>query len=206
MEASLIASAETSVITVGPSLFGGIWAKCGYDLLDKDGNPIRSWEGPSRSFMRNFGKFVRQLLYVPDDTNEEYVNDAGVAKAFNIIDSSISSTGGVVVGTAEIAMGSSDTAVASDQYNLQGSTFISPAVTTSLLVENDAEIRWKHESLWLNTGGSVTIKEIGLFAHLRQGNVASQNYRTMMMRDVVSDVVVANGETVVGRYTFTAAV
>lgn len=206
MDASMEARAEVSLVT-GPSLHGGIWSQVGYDILDRQGRIIRSWAGPSRSFMRNFGKFVRGMLLVPNDGNELYQDDGGANKAYHIVDGGGTITAGVVAAVGEIALGSSDAAVASDQYNLSGTTHVSQAVVTTNLITSDAMFKWKHEIAFLSGAPTIDVKEIGLFARLRQGDLSAQNNRVMMMRDVIAPTVtVLSGETVVGRYTFTAAI
>ena len=55
------------------------------------------------------------------------------------------------------------------------------------------------------TGSSFTVQEMGLFPELNDASAVA-NRTTMMLRDLTGAVVVANGQTIIGTYTFTIAV
>lgn len=213
----------------GLDLSGSIWIQCGVDvydggkwehdekfgLINVGGKQVGSYVGPAKSFMRNFTvAFIRSLFYDPDDISEQYVTDTATggntAKEAAMHEGRPGSGQGLTAGVAEFAFGDNNTAVSATQSDLQG-LILGPSlygtVTTTVLQEDAVQRVFKVEGTVLNGGSSFGIQEVGLFARLRDGAVASQNYRSMFMRDLVSPTVtVANGQTALGRYTFTAAI
>lgn len=207
-------------------LSGSMWVQCGIDiyeggrfeqdprlgLINVGGKHVGGHIGPAKSFMRSWAiGFIRSLFYVPSDTPQQYTDDAGVARAHAMFEGLAGSGQGVTAAPADFAFGDSNAAVSATHFNLQGS-ILGPAtpsgpVTTTVIQEDAVARIFKVEGTVLNTGGSFNVQEVGLFAHLHQGDLASQNRRSMFMRDVVSPLVtVGNGQTALGRYTFTAAI
>lgn len=202
-------------------LHGGVWAKFELDVLGPDGKLLSHQEGPCRSFLRNFGRFWRQMLYVPDLTPEEFDDDTGVGRQFAIFDNDFAVGGngeGPISEVAEFKVGDQSTAVSSTQDNVglvgsESTTIMNFGtngggvdVLTTVIVENGTQAQWSHEATITNTGASFTVREIGLFARLNRGNALGQNDRCMMLRDVVADTVIPNGSSAVPKYTFTVAI
>lgn len=206
----------------GVNLSGSLWVQCGvdvfeggkfeqdakYGLINVGGKHIASHVAPAKSFMRSWAiGLIRSLFYAPSDTPEEYTDDGGV----NRFHAYFSGGQGLVVTAGDFAFGDTPTAVSALHFNLQGAV-LGPAtpsgpVITTVIQENSVARIFKVEGTVLNTAGSFGIQEVGLFSHLRQGDLASQNRRSMFMRDIVSPTVtVGSGQTALGRYTFTAAI
>ena len=192
-------------------LEGHFWGRFELDVKDEKGRIVDHREGPSRSFLRNFGKMFLQMIYLPNDNNATYTDDGGTARKFSVMDTGVdgaTDTGGPVAAVADIACGDSNAAVASDQFNIQGTVMNAPvAVSTTVNAENSSHRNWQHAATILNTGvGTVNVVEAALFAHLKQGDANGQNHRCMMMRDVFTAVPINSGSSAVVTYIFDVAV
>ena len=191
----------------------GIWANWGVDVLDSRGVLQDRKVGPCRSFLRNWGRLVRNHLLVDDTTNEDITDDTGVARQPRIIQGALASVGSgfrkVVRAAGIIKFGSGTTAVTSTDFNVetQIATFGDMTVTTTVITEDAVESEWKHEGSAANTsGGPVTINNMGLFAKLSRATTTGE-FNAMGIYDIVSPgVVVADTLTALGRYTITVAV
>lgn len=220
------------VLPKGVDLSGGMWVQAAVDvyeggrwekvqgpkikglkdnpmLINVGGRKVGSFVGPAKSFMRNWAvSFIRNLFYVPSNTPESYTDDGGVAR-FNALFGGLAGSGqGVDAAAADFAFGDNNGAVNANQFNLLG-LILGPTgpITATVLQEDNAARIFKVEGTVLNGGGAFNIQEVGLFPHLRQGDLAGQNRRSMFMRDIVNPLVaVGNGQTALGRYTFTAAI
>lgn len=190
------------------NLHGGVWAKYTLDVVSPDGELIDHKEGPCRSFLRNFGRFWRQMLSVPDTSPEQFDDDTGVGRLFGIFDTdTLGGNEGPIAAVAQFKVGNSATAVDSTQDNIVGTMLESPTdVVTVTVLEDGTQAQWTHTATITNTGASFTVREIGLFARLTRGDVLGENDRCMMLRDVVPDTVIPNGSSAVPRYTFTVAI
>lgn len=192
---------------VGPEGLG-VWAK--WEIEVRDGERIlEKREGPSHSFVKNFGKLIRNFFDVRDNINE-VLTERGGASFFPRVKSNPSCTGGdvrLISAAARIRFADSSAALNSNQTNLQG-TILSltyGAVTTSLIVEDATKTEFKSEGQVTNiTGGPVTVQEMGLFSQINSEAGVSQD--TLTLRDLTGPVVVADGLTILGRWTFTLAV
>lgn len=210
----------------GLDLSGSMWVQCGVDiyeggkfehnpklgLINVGGKCVGSHVGPAKSFMRSWAiGFIRSIFYAPSNTPEQYTDDSGVARFHALFEGLAGSNQGVTASAADFAFGDSNAAVNATHFNLQGA-ILGPAtpsgpVVTTVIQDNAVAHIFKVEGTVLNTGASFDVKEVGLFSHLRQGDLGGQNRRSMFMRDIVSPLVtVANGQTALGRYTFTAAI
>jgi hypothetical protein len=192
-------------------LEGHFWGRFEIDVKDEKGRIIDHREGPSRSFLRNFGVMFLQMIYLPNDNNATYTDDAGVARKFSVIDTGVdgaTDTGGPVAAVADIACADNNGAVLSNQFNLLGTVMNAPfVVATTLNAENASHRNWQHQATILNTGvGTVNVVEAALFAHLKQGDLNGQNRRCMMMRDVFVAVPINPGSSAVITYIFDVAV
>lgn len=193
-------------------LSGGVWSKYTLDVIDHNGKLIDRKEGPSRSFMRNFGRFFYQIFNVNSDINIQFDDDGGVGRYFAIIDAAggVNANEGPIAAAAVMKVGTSSAAVNSSHDDIQGPIVgmgVSGAVSDVTVVEDGTSSSWYHEVTITNTTGiSQTIREMALYARLRRGDLIGQTDRCMMLRDVVADTVVPNGSSVIPRYTFTVAV
>ncbi len=190
----------------------GIWARAEFELRDGDRLVDQMRIAPSRSFLRNFGRFVRGMLSVVTTVNEDLADDAGVAQKPRIVTGALSSNGApfsrVTSAAGFIRFGSGTAAVLSTDFNVQTpiATLADATVTTTVLVEDGTQSQWKWEGSSPNTGGSVTVNEIAMFCMLSKAN-ANTSFSTAILRDLISPgVVVGAGLTALGRYTITVAV
>jgi len=186
----------------------GVWAK--WEIEIRDGSRLLDKrEGPSHSFTKNFGKFIRNLFDIRDEVNESLVQLSG-ASYFPRIKSNPACSGGdvrAIAAAARIRFGNSSAALDSNQFDLQG-TILSltfGATTNSLISEDAVKTEFKSEGQVTNsTGGSFTVQEMGLYSQVNNEPGVSQD--TLMLRDLTGAVVVADGLTILGRWTFTLAV
>lgn len=186
----------------------GVWAK--WEVEVRDGSRLlEKMEGPSHSFTKNFGKFIRNLFDVRDNVNETLVDNSG-ASYFPRVKSNPSCTGGdvrTIAAAAKIRFGNSTAALDSNQFDLQG-TILSltfGATTNSLIAEDSVKTEFKSEGQVTNTtGGPFTVQEMGLYSQVNNEPAVSKD--TLMLRDLTGAVVVADGLTILGRWTFTLAV
>jgi len=201
----------------------GVFAKYSVRILDKAGkevsfrNPktgkmVKKLEGPSHSFTRNFGFFVRGFLENTDaalNQNETLTDDGGASFQDRTKSVAIGSNIAIVSGLAKIMFGNSSAALSTTQFSLQG-VLLGPitesAVTVVLVVEDSVQtIFTVTGQITNNTGGPFTVEEMGLFPEL--GNtLGAPNNTTMMLRDLTGSVLVNDGQTIIGEYTFTIAV
>lgn len=200
----------------------GVFAKFSVQILDKAGkviafrNPksgkmVKKIEGPSHSFTRNFGFWVRGFMQNPDATlnlNETLTDDTG-ASFLTRLKSGTTANIAIISGLAKIKFGNSAAALSTTQFNLQG-TLLGPTtegtVAVALVVEDSTQTIFTVTGQVTNgTGGSFSVEEMGLFPELG-GSTGTANNTTMMLRDLTGTVAVANGQTIIGQYTFTIAV
>lgn len=177
----------------------------------KTGKMVKKIEGPSHSFTRNMGFFVRGFLQNLDATvnlNETLTDDAGNPFLCRLKTPNVGSIA-IVSGLAKIKFGNSNVALSTTQFNLQG-VLLGPvteaAVAVVLVVEDSVNTIFTVTGQILNgTGGVFNVEEVGLFPELgSQPGVA--NNTTMFLRDLTGTVPVNNGQTIIGQYTFTIAV
>lgn len=202
----------------------GVFAKFAIQILDKAGKAVpfrhpvtgkmvRKMERPVHSFNRNFGFWIRGFMQNPDGTlniNETLTDDTG-ASFLCRLKSNSANPGSIPVlsGLAKIKFGNSNAALSTTQFNLQG-TLLGPVtegtVTVTLVVEDTVQTIFTVSGQVTNgTGGAFSVEEMGLFPELNDSTGGS-NFTTMMLRDLTGTVPVANGQTIIGTYTFTIAV
>ncbi len=185
------------------------------------GRVIEEREEVVHSFVRNF----MEMLYHGSrgDTNMDYVNAGNGANAAAAMFGEYSQSSGMycIGGAGEIhrgiAVGSSNIAFALSQYNLQspiahgtatGDLLYSQVPTPDVPVFSDPNIVIILSRDFANSSGSsVTVREIGLFgspncsvAYLPSG------IPILYLRDVVADVVVADGQVLNVQYVFKTVV
>lgn len=179
----------------------------------KTGKLVRKIEGPSHSFTRNLGFWMRGIFQNLDSAvnlNETLTDDTG-ATFLTRTKSNVGSAGviSIISALAKIKFGSSNAALSTTQFNLQG-VLLGPtteaSVIVALVVEDSTNTIFTVTGQILNgTGGSFNVEEVGLFPELG-ATTGTANNTTMMLRDLTGTVAVANGQTIIGQYTFTIAV
>lgn len=200
----------------------GVFAKFCVKILDKAGKEVafrhpktgkmvKKLEGPSHSFTRNFGVFIRGFLQNLDTSlnlNETLTDDAGATFLVRL-KSGIAANVAVVNALAKIKFGSSSAALSTTQVNLQG-VLLGPtteaAVVVTLVVEDSTNTIFTVVGQITNgTGGAFAVEEMGIFSELND-STGGTNRTTMMLRDLTGTINVNNGQTIIGTYTFTIAV
>jgi hypothetical protein len=179
----------------------------------KTGKMVKKIERASHSFTRNLGFFIRGIFQNLDSAvnlNETLTDDAG-ATFLDRTKANVGMTGvgPIISGLAKIKFGSSNAALSTTQFNLQG-VLLGPtteaAVVVALVVEDSVQTIFTVTGQILNgTGGNFNVEEVGLFPELTD-SAGVANRTTMMLRDLTGTVAVANGQTIIGQYTFTIAV
>ncbi len=174
------------------------------------GERLMRYGSPAHSFLQNYAKIIRGFIQGVSTVNESLTDSGGAARMARIVSGGLTAYNVPPVGAAgAIGFGSSAAALDSTQFERHGSILGNAPVTTTVIVENAVQDQWKHEGQVVNTtGGPFSVQEVGLYANLRDAVVGGAPIRQIMtMRDLVAPaVVVADGLTVQGRYTFTAAV
>lgn len=200
----------------------GVFAKFSVQVKDKNGQivpfrcpktgkMVKKIEGPSHSFTRNFGFFIRGMLQNLDtaiNVNETLTDDVGNT-FLAATKSPKNGNTSIITGLAKIKFGNSNAALSTTQFNLQG-VLLGPTteatVAVALVVEDSVQTIFTVTGQITNgTGGAFAVEEMGLFPELTsQPGIANQT--TMMLRDLTGTVNVNNGQTIIGQYTFTIAV
>jgi hypothetical protein len=200
----------------------GVFAKFVVQVLDKAGKPVlfrhpvtgrmvKKLERPCHSFVRNFGLFQRGYMQNLDATlnqNETVTDSAGAPFVVKLKGNGVA-TNASISALAHIKFGASNAALDSAQINLQG-VLLGPTtfgiVTVTLVQENTVSTIFTVAGQVTNgTGGVFTVQEMGLFGQLGAQD-GTANHDTMLLRDLTGAVVVNNGQTIIGTYTFTIAV
>lgn len=190
----------------------GIWARAEFELRDGDRIVDQMRIAPSRSFLRNFGRFVRGMFSVVTTVNEDLTDDSGVAQKPRIVTGTLSSNSApfsrVTSSAGVIRFGSGVAAVLSTDFNVQTpiATLADATVTTTIVVEDATQSQWQWQGSSPNTGGAVTVNEIAMLCNLSKAT-ANSAFLTAILRDLISPgVLVGAGLTALGRYTITVAV
>jgi len=199
----------------------GVYARWALELRDKKGNavpfgytrkgkPIWKKQAPCHSFVHNFGIIVRSFLQHLDsaiNVREQVTEDDGTVH--NLRDKSgHTSNATFATGPAVIKFGAGSGARDATDIDLQGAILASAeGVTTFNLVQETAvsTIMEFEGQVTNNTGGLFTVEEMGIYAQLNESD-ASANITTLICSDVTGSTAVADGLTILGRYTFTIAV
>lgn len=160
----------------------------------------------SRSFVQGF---MRCLALQMANANVGSQNDtAGVSRTLNSTNSSSfqglgaidTDTSGIVVGTGTTAIATTDTALVTKittgngagqlRYLAQSYQTLSVGSTTVTLTFTRTFIN--------NSGGSITVNEIGVYG-------TAQTFNFCFIRDVTAGIAVAAGKTLTITYTISAA-
>ena len=204
----------------------GIFGKFAVELKDGSGrgvpfrNPVtgrsvRKLERPVHSFVRNFDFFIKGFLEHLDSALNQNVTltDSSGAPYQPRIKGNGSAgwpvSMSLVSGLSRIKFGNSNAALDNTQTNLIGTllgitTFGSVIVT--LIGEDSVQTVFTVTGQVTNTsGGPFTVEEMGIFG-LYADVAGNPNNETLILRDLTGTVPVANGQTIIGTYTFTIAV
>jgi hypothetical protein len=197
-----------------------------WDVTDKDGKLIDKGRKESQTWVGNIVRFLWMLFQGANvtsvasryqaDTPAAIRNTANTSKAMGLV-SSNSTYLGVGVGAGElvgIVVGASDAAVNINQYDLvskilhgagAGQLFYG-ANTVDSLSETSSTFTFRVvRSMTNQSGGSVTVREIGLFIKLSTS--PGDIYVSMLARDVLSSpITVPAGSTLTVRYIVSHAV
>lgn len=199
-----VAEAHHEMQKPGSHIMSGVLARFEFDVTAPDGEVLSHIKGPSFSFLRNFGRFMRQIFIVTSNTNDQVTDTGGVARTISVMDTGSGNFSPIVPGaTAQFRFGSSSTAVASDQYDVQ--TFITnaetPNTTTTVLIEDGTQLQFQVDGAIQNTsGGAWSVAEMVLCAHIY--DASNIDRQVAMLRDVfaptnVPDLSTANGHYVI---------
>jgi len=165
---------------------------------------------PAHSYLQNYARLVRGFINGDSTVNESLTDSGGAARQARIVSGGLTADNVPPVGAAgDIGFGNSNAALDSTQFELQGIILGKAPVTTTVIVENAVQSQWKHEGQVTNVSGvTFNVQEVALYANMRDAIVGGAPIRQIAtMRDIVNPLVaVADGLTVQGRYTFTAAV
>ena len=202
----------------------GIFAKYAVQILDKagkavpfrhpkSGKMVRKIEGPSHSFTRNLGLYILAMYQNFDSAlnqNPTLTDDTGASFVARMISAAaLSGSFSLFTGVPKIKFGNSSAALSTTQFNLQG-VLLGPtteAATTPLLIVEDTvqTIFTVTGQITNGSGGAFTVQEMGLVPEMND-SAGTANKTTMFLRDLTGAIVVNNGQTIIGTYTFTIAV
>jgi hypothetical protein len=193
-----------------------------YEVRDKNGKLLSKGRFPAKSWVGNIIGFLSALLKggTPTSavslyniaTRTDLVDTVNTARGFYIAsgmgNTLFGAEGGVGDVGAGIVVGSGDTPVNLGQYALAnlithgtGSGQLSYGATTVEALTKDTAWYFRVIRTFTNSsGGSVTVKEIGLYVRLWLRE-SPYYYSCMFARDVLSaPVTVPNGSTLTVRY------
>lgn len=189
------------------------------EVRDKHGKLISRERRVSKSLMSNFARWLRQwfTIMAPNVMASAWsATDTGnISRSFPMASISYQSDagqfgGGATVDTVGIVIGTSDIAVDTNQYALQGK--IAHGVAGGQMVHNAQSIEAlsvvgqvssfrNTRTFTNNSGGVITVKEIGLYFGERETGSATIRY-LIGLRDVLaSPQSVPDGATLTVRYT-----
>lgn len=185
----------------GSNKMSGVLARFEFDVTDQDGNIIHKESGPSHSFLRNFGRVMRQIFLVVSNTNDQVTDTGGVARFMSVMDNGIFEP--FIATTGQFRFGSSSAAVLSDQFDVQ--TFLSGAQTTTVsisnIIETGSQLQFQVDGSIQNTsGGNWAVTEMVLCANIHDGVTPSTVRQVAMLRDTFSLTNVPNLSTANGHY------
>lgn len=180
----------------------GVLARYEFDVTDENGNVISKQAGPSYSFLRNFGRFMRQIFLCITNTNDQVTDTSGVARFISVMDAGTGNEAPIAA-VGQFRFGSSSAAVLSDQFDVQ--TFLSgaqtPTVSISNIIETGSQLQFQVDGSIQNTsGGNWAITEMVLCANVHDGSTIGVTRQVAMLRDIFSVVNVPNLSTANGHY------
>ncbi len=202
-------------------LSGGVYAKWRLELRDPKGRPVPMgytrkgkpiWfkEGPSHSFVHNFGIIMRGFLQNLDsaiNVNEVITEDDG---STHTIRGKGAQTGNnpFRTGNGVMKFGNGSGARVASDTELQGGILASAEGTLTLALTGETSVSTVFTAegqVTNNTGGLFTVEEMGIYAQLTDASAVT-NVTTLLASDLTGSTAVADTLTVLGRYTFTIAV
>jgi hypothetical protein len=186
----------------GANTMSGVLARFEFDVTDEHGNVISKQAGPSYSFLRNFGRFMRQIFLCVSNTNDQVTDTTGQARFISVMDSGTGNEAPIAA-PGQFRFGSSSAAVASDQFDVQ--TFLAGAQTTTVsisnVIETGSQLQFQVDGSIQNTsGGNWAVTEMVLCANVHDGSTIGVSRQVAMLRDIFSVVNVPNLSTANGHY------
>lgn len=191
-------------VEAGSNILSGVLARFEFEVTDPDGKVIARQAGPSYSFLRNFGRMMRQIFIVTTNTNDQVTDTSGIARTMSVMDPNTGSEA-PIASAGQYRFGSSSAAVASDQFDVQ--TFLTGAQTTTVSVsgvtETGSHIQFQVDGSIQNTsGGNWAVREMVLCANIHDGSTLGVTRQVAMLRDVftltnVPDLSTANGHYII---------
>ena len=175
------------------------------EVYDKNGKLIDKKRGKGDSVLANW---INLFIAIRGGQSYDFVNTNGQDVSIDTLDFRNSSmkapagddTFGIVVGTSSEAVTMADYHLHSKIPHGTGSGQLSYGETTEY---NDASgMQWDRglqRTFDNNSGGDITINEIGMIMMISDGNM---NYFVMIARDVISATTVPNGGRIVVKYWF----
>lgn len=193
---------STHKIECGSEKMSGVLARFEFDVTDENGNIISKQAGPSYSFLRNFGRFMRQIFLCVSNTNDQVTDTGGIARFMSVMDSGTGNEAPIAA-AGQFRFGSSSAAVASDQFDVQ--TFLAGAQTSTVsisnVIETGSQLQFQVDGSIQNTsGGNWAITEMVLCANIHDGSTIGVTRQVAMLRDIFSVVNVPNLSTANGHY------
>lgn len=192
-----------------------------YEVRDKDGKIVRKGRIKSQSWVGNIVGLLSAIIstwgtvgsgYYAVQTRSDIIDTSGNARATVLATwTTTGNLGGCAPAgdtSAGILVGSSDAPVQIGQYNLQGlishgtgaNQLVYGATNVETITKNGTWYFRVVRTFTNNSGGTVTVREMGLFVKL--GCYSSPYiYSVMLARDVISGGInLANGQTLTLRY------
>lgn len=185
----------------GSNVMSGVLARFEFDVTDQNGNIIAKQAGPSYSFLRNFGRFMRQIFLCTSNTNDQVTDTGGVARTIAVMDINIGNEP-PIASAGQFRFGSSSAAVASDQHDVQ--TFLTgaqtPTVSISGVSEDGSHLQFQVDGSVQNTSGSNwAVTEMVLCANIHTDTFNTPR-QVAMLRDIFTLTNVPNLSTANGHY------
>jgi hypothetical protein len=185
---------------------GGIWSRWKIEVRDKNGIVVCHRQGPSHSFVHNFGLFIRAIFDAPSgQTNPIMTDSGGVSRKPRVLTHLELNNNSTALLSASAIMRFGASAVAEDatHIDIQGAELESGGtVTETSISETSVETEFEVQGSVTNTGATFTVEELGLFMQMKdEVNVARD---VMILRDLLQTgpATVLNGQTITGTYNF----
>lgn len=187
---------------------GEIKAQVMYEIVveDKYGNVIKREKRAGDSILDNW---IYMFMNIRDGGIHSFVDVNGTARSINTINfsncSMLAPAGndsyGIVVGTGTTSVDRSDHNLASKISHGTGSGQLSYGDSSEYYSESGiTRSEGVERTFDNNSGGSITVNEIGLIAKVNDG---SSDYYLLILRDVISSTTVPDGGRLTVKYWIT---
>jgi len=171
---------------------------------NKTGKIVKTVKGKSKTFNMNFARLLGLLFQRGDATGSVSLNDTGGAARTFYNNYSVALTplnlpadaGNKLV----LKIGSSSAAFDRSHYEMQTllATF---AYSTFTLTDTGTNVRVDISGSWINTGASITVREIGFV--VRYVDTGGYVRSILLARDIITDTVVGTNQTIAVAYSIT---